>query len=453
MKNESYVRAPLIIALALLVGIVGFIWKSGGMGVYRSNGSTSSAPNGTSASEPSAKAEDNTEPAASTVKSDDKGSNSGNNSNSDNSSNNRSDEMLAVWVPYMSLSVADDPGEENFKKKFDGIVEASKKHGINALIVHVRPCGDSMFLSDYFPYSHILTGVQGEDPGYDAMKYMVDKTHESGLEFHAWINPLRIKVSETPPELSDYSPYSIWQNDADESNDRYTMEYDGGIYLNPAYPEVREYIIGSIKEIVSRYDVDGIHFDDYFYTDSGEDYDREEYESYLSEHDGEPDDSVMSQLEWRTANINSLISGVYSAIKAENSDVVFGISPQGNIENDLAMGADVYSWGSVEGYCDYLCPQNYFNNENSVLPYNKAVDDWRELVTSDKVKLYIGLGLYKAGSDEDDGTWLERDDNIKTQFEYGRSKNVDGFMLYSFDYLENEQSAKEMEKLMKYLNS
>ena len=344
-------------------------------------------------------------------------------------------------------------GEENFKKKFDGIVEASKKHGINALIVHVRPCGDSMFLSDYFPYSHILTGVQGEDPGYDAMKYMVDKTHESGLEFHAWINPLRIKVSETPPELSDYSPYSIWQNDADESNDRYTMEYDGGIYLNPAYPEVREYIIGSIKEIVSRYDVDGIHFDDYFYTDSGEDYDREEYESYLSEHDGEPDDSVMSQLEWRTANINSLISGVYSAIKAENSDVVFGISPQGNIENDLAMGADVYSWGSVEGYCDYLCPQNYFNNENSVLPYNKAVDDWRELVTSDKVKLYIGLGLYKAGSDEDDGTWLERDDNIKTQFEYGRSKNVDGFMLYSFDYLENEQSAKEMEKLMKYLNS
>ncbi len=432
MKNERYIHTPLIIALVLLLGTVGFMWK------FAPDSAVTTMSN-----------ENEDKNAVSTA------AKSTNNQSSSSDSGKKSEsgqkkEMLAVWVPYMSLSVADDPGEENFKNKFDNIVSTAKKHNINALIVHIRPCGDSMFLSDYFPYSHILTGKQGKDPGYDAMKYMIESTHNAGMEFHAWVNPLRIKINDTPPTLSEYSPYSIWQNDDDESNDRYTMEYDGGIYLNPAYPEVREYIIGSIKEIASRYDVDGIQFDDYFYPDSSEDYDQAEYESYIESLDGA---DAMSHLNWRTSNINSLISGVYSAIKSVKSDIVFGISPQGNIDNDIEMGADVYSWGSIEGYCDYLCPQNYFSQKHNTLPFNTAVDNWRKLVSCEKVKLYIGLGLYKAGSDADDGTWLDSDENIKSQIEYGRSKGADGFMLYSFDYLENEQTQAEVKNAMNYLSS
>ena len=434
MKKNGTSTAPLVLALVVLIGVVGIMWK------FDIGKNTAASAKETSSESVTSQ----------NVSDDEKGSSvQAAVISSDNGKESDSEEMLAVWVPYMSLSVENDPSEDNFKEKFDNIVSVAKERRMNALIVQVRPFGDSMYMSDYFPFSHILTGTQGENPGYDAMEYMVKKAHESGLEFHAWINPLRIKVSETPSEISQYSPYSLWQNDGDESNDRYTMEYDGGIYFNPAYEKVREYIIGSIKELVSRYDVDGVQFDDYFYPDESEEYDKEEYDSYASSLDDE--DNAMSQSDWRTTNINSLISGVYSAIKSANSDVVFGISPQGNIDNDLKIGADVYTWGSTDGYCDYLCPQNYFSENNSALSYNDAVDNWRKLVTNKNTKLYIGLGLYKAGSDADGGTWLDSDENIKSQIEYGRNAGADGFMFYSFDYLDSEQTEAEVENVMKYL--
>lgn len=428
MKKNGTSAAPLIIALAVIIGVVGIMWKFNAGRNFAAQSKETSPTSSIVQSETDSTESKAIQTAAVT---------------------NGDDEMLAVWVPYMSLSVEDDPSEEAFKKKFDNIVSVAKAHKMNALIVQIRPFGDSMYMSDYFPFSHILTGTQGEDPGYDALKYMVEKTHESGLEFHAWINPLRIKVSETPREFSQYSPYSLWQSDDDESNDRYTMEYDGGIYLNPAYEKVREYIVDSVKEVVSRYEVDGVQFDDYFYPDESEEYDSQEYESYVSSLDNS--DNAMSQPEWRTANINALISGVYSGIKSSNSKVVFGISPQGNIDNDLKMGADVYTWGSTDGYCDYLCPQNYFSEANSALSYNNAVENWRELVTNKNTKLYIGLGLYKAGSDADDGTWLDSDENLKNQIEYGRQQGADGFMFYSFNYLDSEQTQAEVENVMKYL--
>lgn len=427
MKNNRTRHAPLILAVIALVGVIAVLWQSGN----KNNITSTVASSDTEATENNT-SNKNTENIATVATSD------------------KDDGMLAVWVPYMSLSVENDPSEENFKATFNNIVKVAKAHNINALIVHVRPYADSMYLSDYFPFSHILTGTQGENPGYDAMEYMVNTAHENDLEFHAWINPLRVKVNDTPPELSEYSPYILWQNDDNEENDRFTMEYDGNIYFNPAYEEVREYIIKSVREIVSRYNVDGVQFDDYFYPDSSTEYDSQEYNSYLSAIDDQ--ENALSQLEWRKANINTLISGVYSGIKSENSDVMFGISPQGNIENDLKIGADVYEWGSTQGYCDYLCPQIYFSESNNILPYDEAVDEWSKVVKNENVKLYIGLGLYKAGSDDDDGTWLDSDENIKSQIEYGRSKEVDGFMFYSFDYLDNEQTKTEVENVMKYLN-
>lgn len=415
MKVIKTSVAPLCLALSLLAITVGITWKFGPYTQITTDNRTAS------------KQTTNVTDMKKT-----KGSDKDNN-------------LLAVWVPYMSLSVENNPSEKAFKDKFDNIVKVAKKHKINALIVHVRPYGDSMYLSDYYPFSHILTGNQGTDPGYDAMKYMVDKSHENNLEFHAWINPLRIKLNDTPPELSPHSPYNILKND----NDRFVMEYESGIYLNPAYDKVRKYIIDSIKELISRYDVDGVQFDDYFYPDKNEEYDKEEYENYKkSIVDGK---SALSQLEWRKSNINTLISGVYSGIKSVNNNIVFGISPQGNIENNALVGADVHSWGSVNGYCDYLCPQIYFSKSHKILPYNSAVKSWNELITNKKVKFYIGLGLYKAGSDADDGTWLYNDNNIAQQIEFGKQNGADGFMFYSFDYLENNQTEKEVKNAMKHL--
>ncbi|MDP4120317.1 MAG: family 10 glycosylhydrolase [Bacillota bacterium] len=356
-------------------------------------------------------------------------------------------EMLAVWVPYMTLSLENGTqSEAAFKSKFDNIISVAKKSGMNTLIVQIRPFADALYPSKYFPWSHILTGTQGQDPGYDPLKIMVQDTHAAGLEFHAWVNPLRISSNGTPKTLSKNNQYYTLKKE----NSDYVLSYNNSYYLNPAYPEVRKLIIDDIREIVSKYSVDGIQFDDYFYPTQDSGFDQVSYQKYTSSLSDNA--NPLSQPNWRTNNINALISGVYSAVHIANKNAVFGISPEGNMSNDISAGADVYSWSKDSGYIDYICPQVYVNFDSSVLPYGSAVDDWRKLVTCKNVKLYIGLAVYKAGSDADSGSWKKSDNIIEKEIEFARTKKVDGFMLYSWDYLQNSQTAQEMKNVMKVLS-
>ena len=250
--------------------------------------------------------------------------------------------LVGVWIPYMSLSTAEKT-EDAFKENYDAKLESARESGANAVFVHVRPFADSLYPSEYEPWSHILTGTQGEDPGYDPMQYMIDRAHESGMEFHAWINPLRISTASTPDTLAETGFYM--QNR--ETNPFYFIEYDGGVYYNPASAVVRERIADSAAEIAALYDVDGIHFDDYFYPTDDESIDSNQYAAYCEETD-EP----LPLHEWRTANINALIAAVYQRIKQAAPDVVFGISPQGNLGNNEKINADVYTWCAQSGYID-----------------------------------------------------------------------------------------------------
>ncbi len=359
-------------------------------------------------------------------------------------------EMRAVWVPFMSLNMqGTDYSEEAFREKFDAIIAGAKQAGANTLVVHVRPFGDALYPSSYFPWSHLVTGEQGKDPGYDPLAYMVEATHQAGMQFHAWVNPLRIQISGSPQQLSAENPYQQWRGDSEQENDLWVLDYGEDKYYNPAVPQVRELIINGVKEIVENYAVDAIHFDDYFYPTTDSTFDSASYNEYCAQlGEGE---TPLAQSDWRTANINALISGVYGAVhsaQAKNAQVQFGISPQGNTGNCLAMGADVYAWGSVAGYVDYLCPQIYVNFDHPLLPFDQMAQEWKSLVTNEKVKLYLGLALYKAGSDVDEGTWQLSDDIIRREVEYGRQMGCDGFMLYSYDYLDNEQTKKEMENLL-----
>ncbi len=362
------------------------------------------------------------------------------------------EEMKAVWVPFMALE--DKNGnytEAEFKSRFDNILADSKNHGINTMVVHVRPFGDALYKSNLFPWSHILSGTQGNDPGFDPLEYMIEKTHNENMAFHAWINPLRIQSNNTPSILCESNLYNKWKTDSDSSNDNWVLDSNGNKYFNPYYPEVRKVIIDGVKEIVENYDVDGIHFDDYFYPTDNYDLDKVSYNEYTSKI-GE-NAIALSQDQWRIANINTLVSGVYSEIKNIDPSVQFGISPQANISNDLKMSADVYSWGSKSGYVDYLCPQLYVNFDHPALPYNKAADMWKNLITNENVKYYIGLGLYKAGSSADNGTWQNSNNIIQKEIEYGRNLNCDGFMLYSWEFLSNNQTSQEVSNAMKILNN
>ncbi len=349
--------------------------------------------------------------------------------------------LVGVWVPYFSLATPEGT-QEAFEENYKKIANTALEKGMNAMFVHVRPFSDSLYPSQYFPWSHILTGTQGQDPGFDALQFMIDYTHSLGMEFHAWINPLRVKTSETPGALADSNPYV----QLGEEYPSYFMEYDGGVYLNPAYSYVRSLIADGAAEIAANYDVDGIHFDDYFYPSQDAALDSAAYESYVQSVE-EP----LPLLEWRKANINAMVAEVYSAIKEVKPEVVFGISPQGNIANDEAMGADVETWAAVPGYVDYLCPQLYFSFENEALGYMEALEEWAALPQHEGLKLYAGLALYKAGTDADNGTWLLRDNIIALQAEAALEAGYQGVILYSSDYLDAQQTEKEMKNAMAVL--
>lgn len=353
------------------------------------------------------------------------------------------EEMRGVWVSYMELTMENekDKSQKRFTEKFEEIAENCKNLGYNTLVVQVRPFCDALYKSDYFPWSHILTGEQGKNPNYDPLKIICDVCREKNLNIHAWINPYRISTQNSPSELSENNPYV--------KDSSVGFKTQSGTYLDPSNENARRLIIDGIEEIVSNYDIDAIQFDDYFYpADMGSE-DDAQYKEYINGCENES----MTLEEWRKANVNLLISEVYLRIHSIKNNVEFGISPQGNINNNDKLFADVQLWCTTKGYIDYICPQIYFSLDNPALTFEDSLQSWCELEFASNVNLYVGLAGYKAGTDDDEGTWLN-DDNILAQ-EYNiicENEKTSGLMMYSYASLFSDDGKKEMENFYNELN-
>lgn len=355
------------------------------------------------------------------------------------------EEMRGVWVSYMELSMENESSktQKAFEDKFTEIAQKCRESGFNTLIVQVRPFCDALYKSSYFPWSHILTGTQGENPQYDALQIMCDICKENNLKIHAWINPYRVSSNETPKKISDNNPYI--------KNSEIGIKTDNGIFLDPSNETAQQLISDGVKEIAENYDVDGIQFDDYFYPTEDESFDKKQYEAYIEKYGKE---NSMSLDNWRMQNVNTLICKVYRTIKSVDSSVEFGISPQGNIGNNDGLYADVKSWCTCKGFADYICPQIYFSLENPALTFEDCLNSWTSLDFDENVKLYVGLGGYKAGNGEyDEETWLLSDSILADEYDILRNnKSVRGFMLYSYNCLEDDTAKKEINNLINALN-
>lgn len=354
-------------------------------------------------------------------------------------------EMRGVWVSYIELDMQNesDKSESAFREKFKDIAITSKNAGFNTLIVQVRPFCDALYKSAYFPYSHILSGEQGVSPDYDALKVMCEICSELDLDIHAWVNPYRISTDSTPQFLSENNPYVI-DNELGE-------ETENGIFLNPANKMARKLIIDGVTEIVKNYNVDGIQFDDYFYPTQDSDFDDTEYADYV-ETVGEM--NCMSIDNWRLANVNTLICDTYRAIHKISDDVEFGISPQGNIDNNAKIYADVKSWCICKGFVDYICPQLYYSLENPALTFENSLNSWASLDINKNVKLYVGLAGYKANTDSDEGTWLYSDNVLSKEYKIAvNNEKVSGIMLYSYSALIDENASTEIANLTKAMSN
>lgn len=354
------------------------------------------------------------------------------------------DDMRGIWITYMELNMANeaDKSEGAFRKKFETIAENCASFGFNTLVVQVRPFCDALYESDLFPPSHILSGTQGKSAGYDALKIMCEICKSKGLKIHAWINPYRVMYHETPEVLADNNPYV--------KDPSLGITTESSVILDPSSITVRQLITDGVREIVENYDVDGIQFDDYFYPTDIANNDSEQYQAYAN---AAKSGSVMNLEAWRKFNVSLLISETYLCIHRTRNDVVFGISPQGNLSNNEGLSADVVNWCGKKGFIDYICPQLYFSFDNPRLGFEEALEDWTALEFADNVRMYAGLAGYKAGSDADEGTWLDNSDILLNEYNaLKKSNKVSGFMLYSYASLTNADAQDEIENLRKGLN-
>ena len=350
------------------------------------------------------------------------------------------EEIRGVWVTYMTLDVEDKADKEAaFNEKIDTIIADMENADLNTMIVQVRPFCDALYPSKVYPWSHILTGTQGQDPGYDPLDTIITKAHEHNIMVHAWLNPYRISTKDTPSKLSNDHPAV--------KDPSIVVDVGGNQYLDPALDRTIDLITDGVKEIVEKYDVDGIQFDDYFYPPDCGDFDKDEYDAYCA-----GSDSPLSLEEFRRDNVDRMLQSVYAAVHSIKNDVLFGVSPQGNMKNNDKLYADVKKWCSEKGYIDYICPQIYFSLDNPALTFEDGLQDWLDTERHDGLSLYIGIPAYKAGTDADSGTWQDNDDILRTELSITREKDCDGFMLYSYDSLHNDDNRQEVENVIRYLN-
>lgn len=364
---------------------------------------------------------------------------------------NKSDELKAMWVSFLDIG-SNAKTEAQWKTKIDKMFDNCVKLGMNAVIVQVRPTGDALYKSKYFPWSVYASGTQGKNPGYDPLAYMVKAARARDLEIHAWANPYRVSQTTTDiKKLSTDNPARIWRESTDANKKRNVLTYDGKLYYNPAKKEVQDLIVNGVVELVKNYDIDGIHFDDYFYpsfnsTNVSTAFDAAEYKA---------SGSTLSIANWRRKNINTMVARVYKEVKAVDPKAEFGISPAGNISNlksNYSYYVDIDTWMTKAGYVDYICPQIYWGFENGEHSFDKVLKKWVALSKNSDVDLYVGIPNYKAGTN-DTAEFKSKNDILARQITYSRSTNeVDGFMFFRYDDFYRSSAAKETANLLKVLN-
>lgn len=281
-------------------------------------------------------------------------------------------------------------GTETMQRTLTYQLNELQKDGCNAIIFQVRPECDALYESDLEPWSYYLTGVQGEKPNpyWDPLQWMIDECHRRGMELHAWINPYRAKTK---------SPHQNAANHVIVRHPEWTFDYDGLTLLNPAYKECRDYICDVVKDIVERYDVDGLHIDDYFYPYPVAGVEIPDEAQYRAAPNG-----MKNRDDWRRYNVNMFIQQVYETIHATKPWVKFGVSPFGiyrnqksdpngsktnGLQNYDQLYADVLLW-DANGWMDYCVPQLYWEIGNKAADYDELIHWWNRHLT--RTPLYIG---------------------------------------------------------------
>jgi uncharacterized lipoprotein YddW (UPF0748 family) len=321
--------------------------------------------------------------------------------------------LRAVWIT--SVVNIDWPSRprlpvEQQQAEYRAWLDDAQRHRLNTVIVQVRPTADAFWPSGLEPWSQWLTGVQGQDPGYDPLEFLVREAHARNLEFHAWFNPYRVAIHADPNRLHPQHPGRLHPD--------WIVPYGGRLYYDPGIPEVREHVQNAIMDAVWRYDVDGVHFDDYFYPYpvAGQQFDDEaSYQRYGAGR-------FPVKADWRRDNTNRLVQELDQRIHAAKPWVKFGVSPfavwrnratdpegsdtTASVQTYDDLYADTRHWVRQE-WIDYLVPQIYWNIGFPPADYARLVPWWSDEVDGTDVQLFVGQATYKVGTSTQAPAWSD----------------------------------------------
>ena len=306
-------------------------------------------------------------------------------------------ELRGAWVATVfGINWPSNPNATAAVKRQEliDLVDTVADSGINAIFFQTRPESDAMYLSSLEPWSRFLTGTQGRDPGFDPLQTAIDAAHARGVELHAWVNPYRGLTSTTVTAANNHVSKTL-RPDA--------ISYDGGIWMNPASPSVRGHVVDVVEDIVARYDVDGIHFDDYFYPYPGDTAfpDATAYTAYTNSG------GTLSKSAWRRENVNTLIDDVSVAIAALRPSARFGVSPFGIYKNGVptaiagldafeAISCDPVTWLAMD-WIDYVAPQLYWPTTQTQHAFGTLLPWWASLTDGDGRFVVAGMNLAAIG--------------------------------------------------------
>ncbi len=349
-------------------------------------------------------------------------------------------EIRGVYISYLEYLTYFKGNSLSINKAYiNKMLDNLSSININTIFLQVSPFSDSIYNSKIFPYSYTLTGVEGKNPGMDYLEYFIKESKKRNIKIHAWINPYRISLTNDPNSLSKDNPaYSLLNTNSVSIS-------DNGIYYNPASPYVYSLILKQVTELITNYNIAGIHFDDYFYPNNK--IDLVNYENYKNKNK-----SDISISEYRLNVVNSLIKSVYTLIKDYNKDLIFSIAPDGNINNNYTYHfADVKTWLSDNNYVDLILPQVYYGFSNQYKPFINTLNEWHDLIKND-TKIVPVLAFYKVGNvDNQAGTgsfeWVNNKNIIKNQINFSKTlKKYQGYVLFRYDFLFNSNLLNEYSK-------
>ena len=321
----------------------------------------------------------------------------------------------AVWVSYLEWQNVDFSSAAAFSADCAAMLDHIAALGANVVLAQVRPFGDALYPSTLFPFSHLCTGVQGQDPGFDPLAILVEQAHARGLELEAWVNPYRLRAGGVPGQLCAQSPALAHPD--------WVKTTDNGLYLDPASAEVRQWIADGLAELCEQYAIDGVHFDDYFYPTTDPAFDAADYTA---------SGSALPLADWRRQNVNALVRLCFETVHRYGRR--FGIAPQGDPDlNYAAQYSDTALWLAEPGYVDYLMPQLYWGLDctDRAHALDALADRWLALPRQQGTALYFGLGAYRIGQDEE---WCSGG-ALASQLLWLAGHGVEGAALYRYGSL------------------